>query len=83
MSRKALWLFLAAGLAWGIPYFFIRIAVEDFSTYSIVLFRVLIGAAVLVPLALKQGALKLALKHWRCVLVFALLEMAGTCWLIT
>ena len=83
MSRKALLLFLAAGLAWGIPYFFIRIAVEDFSTYSIVLFRVLIGAAVLVPLALKQGALKLALKHWPWVLGFALLEMAGPWWLIT
>jgi drug/metabolite transporter (DMT)-like permease len=83
MSRKALWLFLAAGLAWGIPYFFIRIAVEDFSTYSIVLFRVLIGALVLVPLALKQGALKLALKHWPWILGFALLEMAGPWWLIT
>ena len=83
MSRKALWLFLAAGLAWGIPYFFIRIAVEDFSTYSIVLFRVLIGALVLVPLALKQGALMLALKHWPWILVFALLEMAGPWWLIT
>ena len=76
-------MFLAAGLAWGIPYFMIRIAVEDFSTYSIVLFRVLIGAAVLVPLALKQGALLLALKHWPWVLGFALLEMAGPWWLIT
>ena len=83
MSRKALLLFLAAGLAWGIPYFFIRIAVEDFSTYSIVLFRVLIGAAVLVPIALKQGVLLLALKHWPWVLGFALLEMAGPWWLIT
>jgi drug/metabolite transporter (DMT)-like permease len=83
MSRKAILLFLAAGLAWGVPYFFIKIAVEDFSTYSIILFRVLIGAAVLVPLALKQGALKLALKHWRWVLVFALLEMIGPWWLIT
>ncbi|MFM1995415.1 MAG: hypothetical protein RLZZ610_932 [Actinomycetota bacterium] len=83
MSRKALLLFLAAGFAWGIPYFFIRIAVEDFSTYSIVLFRVLIGALVLVPLALKQGALLLALKHWPWVLAFALLEMAGPWWLIT
>ena len=83
MSRKALWLFLAAGLAWGIPYFFIRIAVEDFSTYSIVLIRVLIGAAVLVPFALKQGALKLALKHWPWILGFALLEMVGPWWLIT
>jgi drug/metabolite transporter (DMT)-like permease len=83
MSRKALLLFLAAGLAWGIPYFFIRIAVEDFSTYSIVLFRVMIGAAILVPLALKQGALKQALKHWPWILAFALLEMAGPWWLIT
>lgn len=83
MSRKALWLFLAAGLAWGVPYFFIAIAIQDFSTYSIVLFRVVIGAAVLIPLAIKTGALKLALKHWRWVLLFALLEMAGPWWLIT
>jgi drug/metabolite transporter (DMT)-like permease len=83
MSRKALLLFLAAGLAWGIPYFFIRIAVEDFSTYSIVLFRVLIGALFLIPLALKQGALKIALKHWPWILAFALLEMAGPWWFIT
>jgi drug/metabolite transporter (DMT)-like permease len=83
MSRKALWLFLAAGLAWGVPYFFIAIAVQDFSTYSIVLFRVIIGAAVLIPLALKSGALKLALKHWRWVMVFAVLEMVGPWWLIT
>ena len=83
MSRKAILLFLAAGIAWGIPYFFIKIAVEDFSTFSIVLIRVLIGAAVLVPLALKQGALLLAIKHWRWVLAFAFLEMVGPWWLIT
>lgn len=83
MTRKALWLFLATGVAWGVPYFFIRIAVEDFSTYSIVLFRVLIGAAVLVPLALHQGAIPLALKHWPWVLGFALVEMVIPWWLIT
>lgn len=83
MSRKALWLFLAAGVAWGVPYFFIRIAVEDFSTYSIILFRVVVGAAVLIPLALKTGALNLALKHWPWVLFFAFLEMVGPWWLIT
>ena len=83
MTPKALWLFLAAGVAWGVPYFFIAIAVQDFSTYSIVLFRVVIGALVLIPLALKSGALKLALKHWRWVLFFAVLEMVGPWWLIT
>jgi drug/metabolite transporter (DMT)-like permease len=83
MSRKALWLFLAAGVAWGVPYFFIAIAVVDFSTYSIVLFRVVIGALVLIPLAIKSGALMLAIKHWRWVLLFAVLEMVGPWWLIT
>ncbi|MFM7013431.1 MAG: EamA family transporter, partial [Actinomycetota bacterium] len=83
MSRKAIWLFLAAGVAWGVPYFFIRIAVQDFSTYSIVLLRVLVGAAVLIPLALKSGALQLAFKHWRWVLFFAVMEMVGPWWLIT
>lgn len=83
MTRKAIWLFLAAGVAWGIPYFFIRIAVEDFSSFSIILFRVVIGAAVLIPLALKTGALKLALQHWKWVLFFALAEMVGPWWLIT
>jgi drug/metabolite transporter (DMT)-like permease len=83
MSRKALWLFLAAGVAWGVPYFFIAIAVKEFSTESIIFFRVLIGAAVLVPLALKSGALRLAVKHWKWVLFFAIFEMVGPWFLIT
>ena len=83
MSRKALLLFLATGLAWGIPYFFIQIALEDFSSYSIIFIRVLIGAAIMVPLALNSGALKIALKHWQWVLFFAVMEMVIPWWLIT
>jgi drug/metabolite transporter (DMT)-like permease len=83
MSRKALLLFLATGLAWGIPYFFIQIALEDFSSYSIIFIRVLIGAAIMVPLALNSGALKLALKHWKWVLFFAVIEMIIPWWFIT
>jgi drug/metabolite transporter (DMT)-like permease len=83
MSRKALLLFLATGLAWGIPYYFIQIALEDFSSYSIIFIRVLIGAAIMVPLALNSGALKLALKHWKWVLFFAVMEMIIPWWFIT
>jgi drug/metabolite transporter (DMT)-like permease len=83
MSRKALLLFLATGLAWGLPYFFIQIALEDFSSYSIIFIRVLIGAAIMVPLALNSGALKIALKHWQWVLFFAVMEMVIPWWLIT
>ena len=83
MSRKGFLLFLIAGFAWGVPYFFIRIAVQDFSAPTIIFARVVVGAAVLIPLALKQGALLTALKAWRWVLAFAALEMVGPWWLIT
>ena len=83
MSRKGLLLFIACGIAWGLPYAFIRIAVEQFDVATIVLARVVIGAAVLIPFAINRKAIMPALKHWRWVLVFALLEMAGPWFLIT
>jgi drug/metabolite transporter (DMT)-like permease len=82
MSRKGILLFLAAGIAWGIPYFFIRIAVEHFSTESIVFGRVVIGAAVLIPFAIATKALGPALKAWPWVLAFAVIEMVIPWWLI-
>jgi drug/metabolite transporter (DMT)-like permease len=83
MSRKGLLLFLIAGIAWGIPYFFIKVAVTDFSGEFIILARVVIGAAVLVPLAIRAKAFIPALKAWKPVLAFALFEMVGPWWLIT
>ena len=83
MSRKGLILFIATGIAWGLPYFFIRIAVEDFSTVTIVFARVVIGGAVLIPLAIHRKALLPAIKQWRWVLAFAAIEMVVPWWLIT
>ena len=83
MSRKGLLLFLAVGIAWGIPYFFIRIAVAYFSPATIILARVLVGAAVLLPLAIRQKSFLPALRAWPWVLSFALIEMVGPWWLIT
>jgi drug/metabolite transporter (DMT)-like permease len=57
MSRRALLMFLIAGTAWGMPYLFIKVAVEDFSTWTIVFVRVVIGAAVLIPIAIKRNVL--------------------------
>lgn len=82
MSRKGLLLFLACGIVWGIPYFFIKIAVEDFSAPTIILARTAIGALVLVPIALKRKAFLPALRKWKTVLAFALFEMIGPWWLI-
>lgn len=83
MSRRGLILFIATGIAWGLPYFFIRIAVEDFSTVTIVFARVVIGGAVLIPLAIYRKALMPAIKQWRWVLAFAVIEMVVPWWLIT
>ncbi len=83
MSRKGLILFIATGIAWGLPYFFIRIAVEDFSTVTVVFARVVIGGAVLIPLAIYRKALMPAIKQWRWVLAFAAIEMVVPWWLIT
>ncbi|MEN9606925.1 MAG: hypothetical protein RL605_753 [Actinomycetota bacterium] len=83
MSRKGLILFLLAGVFWGVPYLFIKVAGAEFSTPSIVLARVVIGAAVLIPLAAYRKTLLPALREWRWVLVFALIEMVGPWLLIT
>lgn len=83
MSRKALFLFLVAGTAWGLPYLFIRLAVPYFSTPSVIFSRVLIGALVLIPIAVYRKSLIPALKAWRWVLAYAALEMIGPWFLIT
>jgi len=83
MSRRGLFLFLAIGLAWGVPYFFLAVAGKDFSTPSIIFSRVVIGAAILVPFAIKRGEFKAALKVWPWVLAFAAIEMIGPWFLLT
>jgi drug/metabolite transporter (DMT)-like permease len=83
VSRKALALFLAAGVIWGTPYFFIAIAIEHFHTASIVFLRVFLGAVVLMPIVMRKGMLARTLKAWPWVLAFAVLEMVGPWWLIT
>jgi drug/metabolite transporter (DMT)-like permease len=83
MSRRAIFLFLAVGVAWGIPYYFIAVANESFSTPSIVWLRVTIGAAILLPIVIYRGDLRETLRNWRGVLLFATLEMVGPWYLIT
>ena len=76
MTRRAWTLFAAMAVIWGIPYLFIKIAVAEVSPATIVGLRTLLGAAVLIPLAVRSGALRPAVKAWPFVLAFALIEMA-------
>ncbi len=78
MSRKSALIFGLVGFLWGIPYLFIKVAVDEETGYSpaIVVFgRVLIGAAILLPLAIKDRSIFAALRGGKYVAFYALLEM--------
>lgn len=75
MSRRALWLFLAVGVIWGIPYLFIKIALVELAPHEIVFIRTALGALLLLPIALRRNALRPALQRWRMVLLLAVIEM--------
>lgn len=75
MSRRALFHFSVSGLFWGLPYLLMKVAVRDFPPAVIVCGRVLIGAAILIPLAIHQKVLKDAIRGWRYVLPYAIFEM--------
>jgi drug/metabolite transporter (DMT)-like permease len=76
MSRRAWGLFAAMSLIWGVPYLFIKIAVTEISPAEIVALRTLVGGLVLLPLALRGGAMRAALRAWPFVLAFGVIEMA-------
>jgi drug/metabolite transporter (DMT)-like permease len=76
MTRRAWTLFAAMGVIWGIPYLFIKIAVVELSPVTVAGWRTVIAAAILLPLAARQGALRPALRAWPYVVAFGLLEMA-------
>ncbi len=76
MSRRALILFALMSVIWGIPYLFIRIAVTEITPPTLVLWRTLIAAAILLPIALVRTDLRLVLTRWRWVVAFAAVEIA-------
>ena len=76
-DTRAWLLFSAMALLWGVPYLFIKVAVDSYSPVAIVVGRTLIGALLLLPFALRHRALRPALAHWPWVLAFGAIEMAG------
>ena len=81
MNRKALLLFIAMSVIWGISYLFIRIAVIDLSPIVLVFARTLIAAAILLPIALSRGELRGLAKSWLPLVAFAAVEI-GIPWVL-
>jgi drug/metabolite transporter (DMT)-like permease len=77
MTRRGLVLFGLMSVIWGIPYLLIRIAVDEITPAMLVFVRTAIGAAILLPIALARVDLRQVLRHWRWVVTFAAVEVAG------
>jgi len=83
VSRRGWVLFAAMCLLWGIPYLMIKVAVGGVSVPVLVFLRTGIGALVLLPLAIRPGALATLRAHWRPLLAFAGLEIIGPWYLLS
>jgi drug/metabolite transporter (DMT)-like permease len=68
--------FAAVSVLWGIPYLFIKIAVDEVSPAFLSFARVALAAAVLLPFAWQAGALRGLRAHWRPLLAFAVVEIS-------
>src|SRR4051812_16345434 len=75
MTRKGWLLFAAMSVIWGMPYLFIKVAVEDVEPAVVVFGRTALAGIVLLAIAGSRGALRPVLRLWRPVLAFAAIEM--------
>ena len=77
MTRRGLVLFGLMSVIWGIPYFFIRVAVDEITPATLVFGRTALAAAILLPFAVLRADLRPVLRRWRWVVAFAAVEIAG------
>jgi drug/metabolite transporter (DMT)-like permease len=82
MSRRGWALFVAMCVIWGIPYLLIRVAIRDFAPGTLVFFRTVLPAVILLPLAFRRGIVRDLLPHWRILVAFTAVEIAGPWWLL-
>ena len=68
MSRRAWAAFAAMSVIWGMPYLFIKVAVDDGVSPAFLSFaRVLLAAVVLLALAWRVDALSSLRGHWKWI----------------
>src|SRR3954452_23925926 len=77
MSARAWTAFATVSTLWGVPYLFIKVAVDDGVPPAFLAWvRVILAAAILLALAQKAGTLASVRGHWRWLALFAFAEVA-------
>jgi len=74
VSWRSWMAFAALGIIWGLPYFFIKLAVPELSPLVIAWGRVTLATLILLPIAWKRGALRSLGGHKEALCAFALVE---------
>jgi drug/metabolite transporter (DMT)-like permease len=74
VSARGWALFAAVSVVWGMPYLFIKIGVEELTPGFVAWSRVALAALVLLPIAIKTGALRGLPLRW--LVAFAAVEIA-------
>ena len=73
MSARGWILFASMSVIWGVPYMFIKIAVDELSAGFVAWSRVAMAAAILLPIAWRTGALRGLSLRW--LVAFAFVEI--------
>ena len=73
MSPRGWILFASMSVIWGVPYLFIKIAVDELSAGFVAWSRVAMAAAILLPIAWRTGALRGLSVRW--LVAFAFVEI--------
>ena len=77
MSTRAWMLFAAVSTLWGIPYLFIKIAVNGGVTPGVLAWgRITLGALVLLGLARQAGSLRSLRGRWRWLALYGIVEVS-------
>ena len=82
MSRANLALLLALSAIWGSSFLFIKLGVDELEPAVVAFGRLLVGVAILLPIAAARGGLGLLRPHLRTVAVLGALNNALPFWLL-
>lgn len=82
MSWRAWITFAILCVLWGVPYFFIKIALQELSPACVAWTRITLAAVILLPIAWKRGGVHAALRHKGAVIAFAIAELVFPFFLI-
>ena len=82
MTWRAWATFAVLCILWGVPYFFIKVALLELSPACIAWTRITLAAAILLPIAWRRGVLRPALRHKGAVCAFAIAELVFPFFLI-